>query len=72
MYVKRGAAKKRKESLIEEAVTAIKTLSNQPTPVLQNDIVEHFGNFVMAKLREMLPDDRKRCEEEIMKILYKY
>lgn len=41
MYMKRGSAKKRKGSLVEEALGAIKTLSSQPTS--ENDSAEYFG-----------------------------
>lgn len=77
MYVKRGTTKKKRvmdkrELLMEEAVAVMKTISNEPAPVFQNDSVEHFGNFVIARLREMQSVDRKHCEEEIMKVLFKY
>lgn len=72
MYVKRGAAKKRRVSVIEEAMDAIKTLTNQPLPISDNDSAEHFGNFVTARLREMSPISRKNCEHEIMKSLANY
>lgn len=68
LYVKRGEAKKRKGTLIEEALGAVKTLASQPT----SDSAEHFGNFVGARLREMSPISRKRCEYEILKSLANY
>jgi len=69
MYVKRGSAKKRKGSLVEEALGVIKTL-NQPTS--ENDSAEYFGVFVAARLREMNPLSRKQCEHDIMKCLANY
>ncbi|XP_011686399.1 PREDICTED: uncharacterized protein LOC105449099 [Wasmannia auropunctata] len=70
IYIKRGSVKKRKGSLVEEAIGAIKTLSNQCTS--ENDSVEYFGNFVAARLREMSSLTRKRCEHDIMKCLADY
>lgn len=66
MYIKRGSAKKRKGSIVEEAIGAIKLLSEQTS---ENDSAEHFGVFVASRLREMCPEIRKQCEQDIMKCL---
>lgn len=70
---KRGI--KKKTTIMEEALEALKRISNEKVPqVLQppsknNDACEYMGLFVAARLREMEPDKRSRCEIEIMKIL---
>ncbi|KYN02342.1 hypothetical protein ALC62_06836 [Cyphomyrmex costatus] len=66
IYIKRGSAKKRKGSIVEEAMGAIKLLSEQTS---ENDSAEHFGVFVASRLREMYPEIRKQCEQEIMNCL---
>lgn len=71
LYVKRGEAKRRRTSLLEEAIGAIKTMSHE-SHGSDNDSADHFGNFVAARLREMSPNSRKRCEHEIMKNLINY
>ncbi|XP_039310341.1 uncharacterized protein LOC105198956 [Solenopsis invicta] len=69
MYIKRGTAKRRKESVAEEALEVIKAM-NQPTS--ENDSAEYFGVFIAARLREMNSQSRKQCEHEIMKCLANY
>lgn len=75
-FVKRGS-KKRTSNVMEEAVEALKKISNEKMPILQSpprtpttaDACEHLGLFIAARLREMESDIRLRCEIEIMKIL---
>lgn len=76
-FVKRGP-KKKTTSIMEEAVEALKKISNEKMPqVLQSpprtpntaDACEYLGLFIAARLREMEPDVRLHCEIEIMKIL---
>ncbi|KAK3931688.1 mRNA cap guanine-N7 methyltransferase [Frankliniella fusca] len=77
LYVKRGSAK-RKASLIEDAVQAVKQLASQPMPnfseVLDtpSDTAYHFGMFVASRLREMENEERKNCEKELTGVLFKY
>lgn len=74
-FVKRGLRKK--TNIMEEAVEALKKISDEKMPILHSpqgtsntaDACEHLGLFIAARLREMKPDIRLRCEMEIMKIL---
>jgi len=74
VYVKRGTMKK--ATIMEEAVEALKKISDEKMPqLLQSpshtpaDACEHLGLFIATRLREMEPDIRFRCETEILKIL---
>lgn len=72
MYVKRGAAKKERNTLMVEAVEAIKTILQQPLPTSETDSITYFGNFIASRLHEMEPVTRKRCENDIMQCLTNY
>lgn len=52
---------------MEEAVAAIKKLSNDST--VQMDVHDHFGAYVAARLRAMDEEQWRKSELEIMKIL---
>ncbi|XP_071579431.1 uncharacterized protein [Temnothorax nylanderi] len=78
MYIKRGQAKRKSDTLMQEAVGAIKvlckpdpktTLDNSSTPT---DSAFTLGSFIAARLRQMTPDQRKLCENEILKLLSQF
>ncbi|KAE8745951.1 hypothetical protein FOCC_FOCC007312 [Frankliniella occidentalis] len=78
IYAKRGAAKRKASTLMEEAVQAVKQLASQPMPNFSEEVADtpdtahHFGMFVAGRLRDMERDSRKECEKEVMSVLFKY
>ncbi|KYM99560.1 hypothetical protein ALC62_09693 [Cyphomyrmex costatus] len=85
MYTKRGYAKRKanfdpndNSAIMVEAVTAIKTLCKQDPNNSTNssnsstDSAHSLGLFIAARLREMTTDQRKLCENEILKILSQF
>lgn len=79
MYTKRGSTKRKSDNLMEEAVTAIKTLcqpddkvsfeSNSSVP---DDSAKSLGLFIAARLREMMPEQRRLCEKEILQLMSRF
>lgn len=69
LYVKKGA-KRKKGTLMKETLGAVKPLASQP--ISQSSSTEYFGNFIGARLREMSPLSRRRCEHEILNCLANY
>ncbi|XP_077282836.1 uncharacterized protein LOC143908881 [Temnothorax americanus] len=78
MYIKRGQAKRKSDTLMEEAVGAIKVLCKpEPKTTLDDsftptDSAFTLGSFIAARLRQMTPDQRKLCENEILKLLSQF
>lgn len=85
MYTKRGS-KRKADTFMEEAVSAIKTLC-QPDPITSlepnlfvsrssqypdNDSAHTLGLFIAARLRAMQPEERRLCENEILKLLSQF
>jgi len=76
MYIKRGSVKRKSDNIMEEAVNAIKTLC-KPDPIKPHesnlsDAAHTLGLFIAARLREMIPDQRRQCENEILKLLSQF
>ncbi|KMQ89739.1 calcium calmodulin-dependent protein kinase 1 alpha [Lasius niger] len=66
LFVKREKGSSNKSDFMEEAVAAIKQLSNDPT--VQMDAHDHFGAYVAARLRAMDEEQWRKIELEIIKI----
>lgn len=79
IYVKRGSVKRKADTLMEEAVTAIKTLC-QPNPNISpdsnssipTDSAQTLGLFIAARLHEMTSNEHKQCENELLKVLSQF
>lgn len=67
LFVKRGKKSSNRSETMEEAVAAIKQLSNDST--VQMDVHDHFGAYVAARLRAMDEEQWRKIELEIIKIL---
>lgn len=60
---------------MEDAVEAIKQIASQPIVFPEpsrsaQDAVDHFTAYIGTRLREMSPQRRKQCEEEIMRSVF--
>jgi len=70
MYIKRGSIKRKSDNIIEEAVNAIKTLY-KPDPIKSHEsnlsnTAHTLGLFIAAKLHEIISNQRRQCENEIL------
>lgn len=87
MYTKREYTKRKADfdpndnsAIMIEAVTAIKTLckqdpnnsTNSSNSSVSTDSAHSLGLFIAARLREMTTDQRKLCENEILKVLSQF
>lgn len=78
MYTKRGSTKRKSDNFMEEAVTAIKTLCqpdnkvSEPNSSVPDDSAHPLGLFIVARLREMMPEQRRQCEKEILKVMSQF
>lgn len=80
IYTKRGSAKRNPDHFMEEAIGAIKTLCQHEPPIashesnssVSSDSAHTLGMFIAARLREMMPDQRKQCENEILKLFSQF
>lgn len=79
MYTKRGCTKRKSDTLMEEAVSAIKTLCQPSPPILHEsnssvsiDSAHTLGMYIATRLREMTPDQRRQCQNEILKLLSQF
>ncbi|XP_071639677.1 uncharacterized protein [Temnothorax longispinosus] len=77
LFYKRGLKTKKQSSIMEEAVGALKQMA-QPDPVLSlpqpeiNDSAHTLALFLETRLRSLPPENRKKCEDEILKLLTQF
>lgn len=75
MYVKQGSAKRKSDNIMEEAVSVIKTLCKPDSKELESnlsDAAHTLDLYIAARLHEMKSDERRLCENEILKLLSEY
>jgi len=71
MFSKKGSKRAKGRALLADAVSVLKDVCKQPEslPLTEPDNEEHFANYVASRMRAMGPDEKKRCEAAILKVL---
>lgn len=77
LFSKRGSKTKKSFTLMEEAVDALKQFcQSEPAPSppseMLNDSAHTLALFVESRLRSLSPENRKKCEDEILKLLTRF
>lgn len=76
LFCKRGSKMKKSSTLMEEAVDALKQFCQpDPTPPffeMLHDSAHTLASFVESRLRSLSPESRKKCKDEILKLLTKF
>lgn len=68
---------KKSSTLLEEAVGVFKQFcqsDSTPSPSFEtlHDSAHTLASFVESRLRSLSPESRKKCEDEILKLLTKF
>lgn len=77
LFCKRGS-KMKKQTIMEKAVDALEQLcsSDQVSSPSQSEILNDsayaFAQFLATRLRSLSPENRKTCEDEILKLLTRF